>query len=57
MSGTPTPVPEEWEPRLAADLAELLAAAEWLSDGGEMAELPEGFAEVLAALSAAKAGG
>lgn len=56
MSGKPAPVPEEWEPRLAADLAELLAAAERLSDGGEMAELPEGFAEALAALAAAKAG-
>ena len=51
MSGRRAAVPAEWEPRLATDLAELLAAAEALSDGGDMAELPEGFAEALAALA------
>jgi hypothetical protein len=55
MSARPAPVPAEWEPRLATDLAELLAAAEQLADGGEMHELPEGFAEALAALAAARA--
>ena len=55
MSARPAPVPAEWEPRLATDLAELLAAAAQLSDGGEMQELPEGFAEALAALAAARA--
>lgn len=54
MSARPAPIPAEWEPRLATDLAELLAAAEQLADGGGMNELPEGFAEALAALAAAR---
>ena len=56
MSGRPAPLPAEWEPRLATDLAELVAAAQALSDGGEMDELPEGFAEALAALAAGRPG-
>ncbi len=56
MSAAKAPIPAEWEPRLASDLAELLAAAEQLADGGAMSELPEGFAEALATLAARDAG-
>jgi hypothetical protein len=46
-------LPPGWREQLARDLAELLAAAEELADGGAMGETPEDFAEALKRRAAA----
>ena len=49
MSDPKDALPPGWEAQLARDLAELLAAAAELADGGEMRETPDGFADALRA--------
>ena len=51
MQDPETKMPHGWEAQLARDLAELLAAAAELADGGDMRETPDGFADALAASS------